>query len=300
MKRCIFPFLALAVLGGCGGATPPPQAPTDPALVQTQRLARLAYDQDRPDQAADLYRQALDRAWRRDDLQAIGDSGYNLAIVELNRGDPSAALDVVRSTQAELARRGAAVPADLQLVEAAALYRSGDMGASADLAVSVAGRVDATAETVAGATFLTGLVADERGDTATLAAALTALGDPTNAAIAADRDELAGRLALREGDSSAARAAFEQAVEARRNLLDDRGLARSLSLAARAAEAAGETAAAADLYLRAGRTAALSADAADASRWLARARQLAQQGASASIVREADSWLSRLDQAGRS
>jgi hypothetical protein len=300
MTRRLLSLLALAALGGCGGATPSPPAPTDPTLSQTQRLARLAYDQDRPDQAATLYRQALDRAWRRDDLQAIGDAGYNLAIVELRRGDPVSALDVARSTQAELLRRGAGVPADLQLVEAVALYRSGDGAASAELAATVVGRADASVETVARANFLTGLIADERGDTDTLAAVLAALAEPADSATEADRDELAGRLALRQGNPAAARAAFERAADTRRNLLDDRGMARALSLAGTAAEAEGETAAAADFYLRAGRTAALSGDGTDANRWLARAGQLARQTASASIAREADFWLDRLDKSGKS
>lgn len=298
IRRRLALYVLAAMAGGCSGNAPPPQ-PVDPALLQTQRLARLAYEQDRPDQAATLYRQALDRAWRRDDLQAIGDAGYNLAIVELDRGQPAAALEVARATGDEMARRSAAVPADLQLVEAVALYHIGDGATAEDLARRTAARHDASVETVARATFLTGLVADDRGDAVALAAALAALGEPADTALAADRDELAGRLALRQGDPATAEAAFLQAAERRRNRLDDRGMARALSLAGQAAEAQGETSVAAGLYLRAGRSAALSAEPDDANRWLERARQLALRSATLSIVREAEGRLDALSTAGK-
>lgn len=299
-RRGLASLLALAALTDCGGSAPPP--PVDPALVQTQRLARLAFEQDRPDQAATLYRQAQDRAWRRDDLPAIGDTGYNLAVVELRRGQPAAALDVARRTGDELERRGVPVPADLELVEAVGLYRTGEATAAAQLAAHVAARPDASTETVARALFLTGLVAADEGDTAALTAALAAMGDPTTGtrytgATEADRDELVGRLALRQADGAAAEAAFVRAADRRRQLLDDRGMARALALAAKACEAQGETATAADFYLRAGRSAALSADTGDAERWLERARQLALQSATPSVAGEAEARLATLRQA---
>ncbi len=286
--------LVLLALAGCGSNTPPPEASTDPALVQTQRLGRLAYDQDRPDQAASLYRQALDRAYRRDDLRAIGDAGYNLAVVELARGDTAAALALARSTADELGRRGQPIPADLQLIEAVALYRRGDAATAGALAAAVAARPDASADTTARAIFLTGLVADERGETTALAAAAAALDATSDAGIKADRDELAGRLALRRGDPAAAHAAFAAAAEGRRLRREDRGMARALALAGRAAAQQGDQAAAADLYLRAGRSAALSADPTGAAEWLTTAGALARQAGALAIADEAEVRLAAL------
>lgn len=99
------------------------------------------------------------------------------------------------------------------------------------------------------------------------------------------------------GDGAAAEAAFVRAADRRRQLLDDRGMARALALAAKACEAQGETATAADFYLRAGRSAALSADTGDAERWLERARQLALQSATPSVAGEAEARLATLRQA---
>ncbi|QNT70761.1 hypothetical protein HQ394_17355 [Defluviicoccus vanus] len=209
-------------------------AAVDPALVQAQRLGRHAFDQDRPDQAAALYRQALDHAYRLDDLPAISDTGYNLAIVELSLSQSAAALDVARSTGDELGRRGAAVPADLQLVEAMALYRTGAAEAAANVATSVTRLPDTSPETVAAVIFLTGQVAGDRCDPAALALA---------------------------GQATAAR---------------------------------GETATAADLYLRAGRSAALAADTDKAKQWLTIARDLARRSEESTITSDAHSRLNRL------
>lgn len=68
--------LALALaLAGCGSAATPPPPPEDVALARDTRLARLSFEQQRPEQAATLYRQALTRAQERDDLPAIADLG---------------------------------------------------------------------------------------------------------------------------------------------------------------------------------------------------------------------------------
>ena len=67
----------------------------------------------------------------------------------------------------------------------------------------------------------------------------------------------------------------EQAVEKRRDLLDYRSLARDLALTAKAAEEAGDSAAAADLYYRAGRSAA-GEDKPAAKRWLTHAIALSR------------------------
>jgi hypothetical protein len=66
------------------------------------------------------------------------------------------------------------------------------------------------------------------------------------------------------------------AADLRRDRLDYRGMARALALAAQFTPNAPE---AADLYLRAGRSAAAQGDAADARTWLADARDVAKDAA---------------------
>lgn len=65
-----------------------------------------------------------------------------------------------------------------------------------------------------------------------------------------------------------------QAASLRQDGLDYRGMARALAVAALAAERTGDRELAADLYLRAGRSAAAQSDADTARPWLERALAL--------------------------
>ena len=65
-----------------------------------------------------------------------------------------------------------------------------------------------------------------------------------------------------------------QAASIRQEGLDYRGMARALAVAGRRRSRAGERELAADLYLRAGRSAAAQSDAATARPWLERALAL--------------------------
>jgi len=266
--------LAAALLGwlaGCGGGAPPPQAPTDQALFRAERTARLAFDQRQLDQAAVLTREALDKAYARDDLSAIADLGYNLAVIELRRGRSPEAVQIARATAAEIARRGQAPFEALRLAEAMALYRSGEASAAGELARALTQSTQG--EIAARAQFLRGLIGADQGDEPALASAIVALGSGSGEA-RADRDELVGRRAKAAGDAVAARQAFLAAADLRRELLDYAGMARVLALAAETAAAAGQATEAADLYLRAGRSAAIQGAKADARRWLTEAERL--------------------------
>ncbi len=263
-------WVVALVLAGCGGASAP-QAPQDETLRRDTQAARLAFRQERPEDAIVQYRSALRRAGVRDDLTAIGDLGYNLAVAELAANRPQDALATVRTIRAELRRRGGAQPADLDLVEATALFRTG--------AIEAADRHAAAAQAAGGATgarasLLRGIIADQRNDIAGLRAAFAALETASTAEARADRDELAARLGLRDGDPVAARAVAERAADLRRAVMDYRGLARALALAGDAARAAGQAEDAADLYLRAGRSAAAQGDPDHARLWLQQAMTL--------------------------
>ena len=263
-------WIMAVVLTGCASPPPPVVVPVDQAMLTESRAGGLAFALDRPAEAVTHYRAALARARLRDDLPGITDAGTNLAVAELRANQPDQALADARATQLELARRGAADVPVLELVQATALYRSGQAAAADQMAGMVQHAGDPQA--AARASFLRGLIADINGDAAGLAAARQALDPKADAEQAADALELDARQQLRNRNFPTARADAEQAATLRRDLPDYRGLARDLALAAQAAQAQGDIQAASDLYLRAGRSAAVQGDTADAKTWLQRAQ----------------------------
>ena len=159
------------------------------------------------------------------------------------------------------------------LAEATALYRTG-AAAEADRAAQLIQRSE-DADAVARATFLRGLIADNRGDEAALATAADALARAKTPPFEADSAELSARLALLRSDPSRARQQAARAAELRQTTLDYRGLARALAIEGAAAERTGNKIAAADLFLRAGRSASAQGDKTSARDWLRRAMSLA-------------------------
>jgi hypothetical protein len=271
MRRLLLLGLLLV---GCGAAPPErPSTPVDETLQRDAEAGRLAYDLEHPDDAVAKYEAALTRAQARDDLQAIGDLGYNLAVAHLNANAPDRALSVARTTRTELERRGADPFPALLLAEATALYRT-EEPAEAD-AVAARAADGADTQATARATFLRGLIADERDDESGLVAALDKLRAQSAPALQADAAELAARLALRRGDLMSAQAEAARAADLRRDSLDYRGLARALAVQGEATRRTGDSATAADLFLRAGRSAVAQGDVAMAKPWLRRAAELA-------------------------
>lgn len=250
VARCLVPCLALA---GCG--SDPAAAPVDETLGRLGHAGDIAYTLEDPGQAAEQYRAALARARERDDAAAIADIGFNLATAELRGDHPAEAMRTVQQVRAELARRGIADPG-LDLVTATALFRQGNRADADRVAAGLTGRPPLADS----AWFLRGLVADARNDRAGLQRAAAALSP---AADAGDRAELQARIMH---DPSLAL----HAADLRREALDYRGMARTLALAAQASP---DPAQAADLFLRAGRSAAAQHDAAQARIWLGQARQ---------------------------
>ena len=261
------------LVAGCGGSAPDVSPPTDETLQRETHAGRLAFELERDEEAVARFRAALARAQERDDLDAIADNGYNLAVAELHANAPGRALADARATRMELERRGAKLFPALQLAEATALYRTGAATEADRMAQLVQHSEDA--EAAARATFLRGLIADDRGDLTGLATAVGALDAAETPPFEADAAELAARLALRRGDAALARQQAARAVELRQTTLDYRGLARALALEGAAAERIGDKATAADLFLRAGRSAAMQGDESDARVWLGRAASLA-------------------------
>jgi tetratricopeptide (TPR) repeat protein len=270
MKRLM---LVVLLVAGCAGSAPDEsKTPVDKALARETDAGRVAYDLEHPEEAAEKYRTALERAEARDDLEQIGTLGYNLAVAELQANAPDRALTAARTTRTELERRGAKPFPALTLVEATALYRT---GASAE-ADAVAARVEGggDSEASARATFLRGLIADERGNEQGLTTAADKLQGASTPPLQADAAELAARVALRHGDPALALQEAARAETLRRETIDYRGLARVLAMQGEAAMRTGDRQAAADFFWRAGRSAAAQGDAKVARLWLRQAANL--------------------------
>ena len=280
----------LLVLVGCHGH--PPAAPSDAALAQAAHSGREALQFDHPGQAVTQYQRALQLALARDDVAAVGDLGYDLAVAQIAGNQPAAALETTRRTRTALRARGGAGFAELDLAQAAALYHLGqDLPADTLAAAAQADAADPA--TVIQAITLRGLIADTRGNTGGLAALVAALGEPKHPTPQwqVSHDTLSARLDLRRGDFGAAVASAQSAAAVQRQQLRYADMAQSLALAARAAAAGGRLSEAADLYLQAGESAAARGDAPHATAWLEQAQA---PGADIATLQQASRTLSRV------
>ena len=283
IARAALAVLLAASLVGCGGAARGPAQ--DEQLVRSLSAARAAYLQDQPELAAGLYREALERARERDDQAAIAAISHDLGATELQKGDAKAALETARTALEDMDRRQMRDTAPLRLVESVALYRLGrpaEAAASARLAAS-----DAGADPVvrARAIFVEGLVAAQSGDVRTVEGALARLpATSPQPELTADRIELTAWRALLVDDARQARRAFLDAADLRRQALDYRSMGRALAAAGDAAARDKDMAAAADLYLRAGRSAMIRGETAQARLWLAQAGTFATRARTPEVL----------------
>lgn len=256
MNRAV-PVVALFCvlsLGACSGGTakgPKPDQPYGDAMETGQSVLDLGH----PEQAEAQYRNALTRATLRDDVTAIHDAGFNLATALLAEDKPQKALESLSQTEALLSLHGYSAIEDLSVVRAAALYRLHDLIFAAEAANRAQHAADPDIRERA--LFLSGLIAADRQQVQILAADVQALTAFKGTTATIDARELAARLALLRGDATSSGAEALSVVQARRNVLDYRGMRRALLLAAAAADARGDGSAAS--VLRARETASLKA-----------------------------------------
>ena len=293
------PALALALMvflsiaHGCGSSRVVPKpSEYDEASTRLNQSAQIAYDSGQLELAANLYRRALDRAYLRDDHKAIIDAQYNLAVCMLGLRSYDRALAWVHRAQNELLRSGQSVTTDILLLEAVALFRTGQ----ADDAWQVSDRILSAPErpsaTVASKThYLRGLIADQRSDHDQLGREIQALAQFDDPGARADRGELSGRSAMNGGNWEAAIEAFDQSAELRRAGRDYAEMSQALALAADACQRTGQISGAAARYFRAGRSAVQQGNHQDAMKWLNRAVELAGQAGDEPLKQEAQNYL---------
>jgi tetratricopeptide (TPR) repeat protein len=289
---------AILAVGGCGSAPPKQEGPAiDEALERFNRAARLAFDKGRLRQAASFYRQALDRAYVRDDTAAILDAQYNLAFCLMNLQSYGEALGAVRNANTEMALAGRGLSVDFLLLEATILHSSGNSAEAWKITDKILSIPAQDASVITSKThFLRGLIASQQGDIDQLRTAIAALGQPEHPRLRADRQELVGHLAVAEHNRDAAIEAFDGAAKLRREALDYRAMVKVLALAGQVSEKAGRAKEASIRYLRAGRSAVLQGLFDDARKWLNRAEQIADTAGEAQIVREAQIYLRQIQE----
>ena len=290
-------ILFLLAVGGCGSSrVVPKSAGVDENLARLNNSARIAYNNGQLEQAANLYRQALNRAYLSDDRKAVVDAQYNLAVCMLGLRSYDKALVWVHQAQNELVRGEASVTADILFLEAAILFRTGKL----DQAWQITDQVLSASEKLPGTVeskihFLRGLIADQHGDTDQLGREIDALAKSAASGRRADREELTGRLAMAEGKWEAAIEAFDHTVRLRREDLAYGKMAQALALAADACHRAGKASGAATRYFQAGRSAVQQGNHQDAIKWLNRAVQFAGQAGDETLKQEARAYLKILE-----
>ncbi len=284
-------ILPVGILGCSSSPTEQSRSEVDEVFERLNRSARLTFDNRQFQQALDLYKQALDRAYVLDDLNAIVDSKYNMSVCLIGMGLNDQALMQVNQAKAELGRSNRSIPSDILLLESTILYKIGKLDEAwqvTDLILQDARRLSKVIQSKTH--FLRGLIAAERGDIPRLRSEIAFLGKPSTAGLQADREELSSRLAMAEGNWQAAAEAFDRTAELRREDLDYSEMVNALAQAAWSYEQTGKLSEASKRYLRAGRSAAQQGENQDALKWLNRAEKLAGEAGDEFTARQARSY----------
>lgn len=264
-------LLGCILLAGCSAAQKDETLlDQDAAYEQAIDAGSQALALERFAVAERQYRETARLALRRDDPAAIHDAAYDLAVTQLAAGEADKALDTTQIARQTLRVRQdtdhpvvgglptgsapRAVPhdmGDLDLAAAAALYRLGRFDEAARMAAAATRSSDQ--DVARRGIFLAGLVAAQQPDNATLSRSITALAavpPPHSAVLNADLAELRA-LAVLGASPGQAMGFAATSAELRRQTGEYRAMARALALEGRAAQAAGQTAQASELFARA-------------------------------------------------
>ena len=301
-NRCMLGLcvtVCLCIWAGCGGSrqVKPDMPGSDREFDRNSRIARMAFENGEFSQAIEGYKRALARAYVTDDLNAIVDTRYNLAVCHIRQGNYPDALENVEKAQQELLSAGRPVSSDLLLVQAVALYYVGDFDRAWQVSEEIlASKPAPSPETISRTHFLRGRIAADRKDAAQLHQEIVAIGDPSAVGLQADRLELVGRLAMLDGRWDDAVAALDRSARLRAVNRNYRSMATVLATAAQACERAQRPEEAAYRFLRAARSAALSGETERATVWLQESVRLADRAGAESLLQEARRFQALLSQ----
>ena len=295
-------ILCLGVLEcicGCAGSPPAKLVHGDRTFAEATIVAHTAFQQDRIDEAATLYKLALKRAHALDQPSAIGDAAYNLAACMLRLRKYDRARTLLTEAGHELARCDSPL-ADVLLLQARAAHLAGDVHA-ADVFIHQL-RTDPKskplAEHLGQAIILEGHMACDRHDWSSavdlLEQARDYLGPDTDASLQAHLAGLAGRIATGTQDLRAAAEAFDKQAELLRRAGHYRAISPAIAKAGEAYLALNEHNLAADYFYRAARNAAAWDDNVRAKEWALVALSAARDTDDTIIARLVESLLSEL------
>jgi len=286
---------------GCSLHDPAPRkVQGDPQLELLNKTARLAFEKADYAGAVDIYQRTLKQALIRDELTEIVDARFNLAVSQLKLEDLAGARAQLEAAKNEFSLASLEVPQSFDLLEATLLYLEGKPAEAWSVTEGILAAADRTTPDVLGRTYyLRGRIASDRGETAGIRAAITAMGKPGDARLLADLEELTGRLAFSEQRWAAAVSALDRAAEQQRRLLDYHAMSSTLALSGLAYENIGDFAQAAYRYLQAGRSAALRGDGVRAREWLGHAITLADKSGNGNTAGEARELLTVLNHDSR-
>jgi tetratricopeptide (TPR) repeat protein len=267
----------------------------DERFQQFNSAARTAFHQGSIPQAERLYQESLNRAYIRDDLPAIVDAKYNLAVCRLRLGRYADALETIQSARHTATDDPDVFTAELWLLEAQILFRMGRVDDAWSLSEQwLAAKGNRSPDNSAMMHALRGRIACRKFDIQRARAELAAMGNVTGDLLLAEQAELSGCIALQGEDWQSAIRAFEEETSLRRRALHYKGMAEGLARAGLALEKQGDLGRAADRYLRAGRSAQLQDMHEEARTWLTRALTLASRVGDREVAREARERLSQL------
>ncbi len=293
--RVLVTFVVVATISCASHEAPVEKTIVSGVLERTNQAARTVFEQQNYEQAESLYRETLEIAYTRDNLEAIVDAQYNVAVCLLRLESYDEALGMVHQTRNELSRSQLAVPEYMSLLEATILYRQGNYDAAWALTEhSVTTPPQTSGQSTNRAHFLRGLIAVRRGKTRQLRTEIAAMGEPTDPRLQADYRELSGHLALAEDRWETAIRAFTEAAKLRSDTGDYRGMVRVLAVVGDVFERAGQPSEAANHFLRGGRSAAIQGANSEASELLTRATRLAEQVGDHKTAQDAQEHLSKL------
>jgi len=275
-----------------------PEVREDERLEQLNNSARSAFRLGAVGQAEKLYERVLNRAYIRDDLQAIVDAKYNLGVCRLRLRHYDSALATALSAERDAVGIGDRPLADILLLEAQILYRMGMEDDAWDISERLMKEIRLIRQEISAMLHgLRGRIACTRGDIPKAREELGAMGEVNSDRLLAERAELIGCIQFQEGAFQTAAGAFDEAVSFHRKSLHYALMAEALARAGKAYEQGGEVETAADRFLRAGRSAQLQEMAEEAVQWLTLASALARHAGNPDIVKEAERRLSELSAA---